>query len=362
MQRFKTFVATGLATAGRIYAGDFNAIQDAAAGLYDLTQNIGAATLSLGEAGLQVVRYGAAEARLTGALRTDGILRALGGDIAGTFTSALRDSIPTGFAPYGLRILNTTNNRYEWNRGTDGARDWQPLDQPPSTYNLSGTYVTRPTATTALNGYTYFATDTGGRWLCVAGSWLLIAQLSPIMTNLQFGSMLTAMGSAPYHQQKASIYTDAVAGVLNHFEYDAGSAASDKWYCIGGPPFEAVIATLEQTNISANYVDLTTNIGPSVTVPRTGVYITEFGYGAGNANNIGNGNGIAALHRNNVAFGMGASANVADVNDATWSVSMTNAAFSFVSGDVIKLRYASTNGQFIKFSNRWVKMIPVRIS
>lgn len=128
MFRLFTKNATGVAPDGRWYAGDINAIQDAVAAINDLTQALGVGTISLGESGLQFVRYGAGEARLTGAMRTDGILRALGGLYAGAFTTAQRDAIAVGFRPYGLVILNTTTNRYEWNLGTDAVPDWQPIN------------------------------------------------------------------------------------------------------------------------------------------------------------------------------------------------------------------------------------------
>jgi hypothetical protein len=127
MNRVKSFAATGVAPLGKLYAGDLNAIQDAAAAAADLTQTVDLGIIRLGETGLQVVRYGSGEARLTGALRTDGIVRALGGMYAGGFSTSARDAIASGFAPFGLVILNTDLNRHEWNAGTDGARNWQAL-------------------------------------------------------------------------------------------------------------------------------------------------------------------------------------------------------------------------------------------
>src|SRR4051794_36154093 len=110
MNRVKSFDATGVAPSGRLYAGDLNGIQDAAAALMDLTQIHGVGTLEIGEVGLQIVRFGALEARLTGAFRIDGILRGLGGLLAGAFTTTARDAIALGSRPYGLVILNTTTN------------------------------------------------------------------------------------------------------------------------------------------------------------------------------------------------------------------------------------------------------------
>lgn len=133
MNAVKTFDATGLAPNGRLYAGDLNAIQAAAAALTDFAQTLSLGTLRIGETGLQLLKYATAEARLVGALRTDGLLRGLGGIIAGTYSTTQRDAIAlsVGLAPYGTIILNTTTNQYEWNKGTDAARDWKPLGVDP---------------------------------------------------------------------------------------------------------------------------------------------------------------------------------------------------------------------------------------
>lgn len=132
MDRLKTYVADGSVPNGRLYVGDMNALQDAVAAIDNLTQTIALAVLEIGATDLQILRYGAgvtqtSEARLTGDMRVDGILRGLSGLIAGAFTTTARNAIASGHAPYGIVILNTTTNRYEYNAGTDGSRNWLPL-------------------------------------------------------------------------------------------------------------------------------------------------------------------------------------------------------------------------------------------
>lgn len=154
MDRLFTKNATGIAPNGRWYAGDVNALQDAVAAEYDLAQNIGAASLALGEDGLQILRYGAGEARLSGALRTDGILRGLGGVLAGAFTSTQRDVIASGLAPYGVVILNTTTNRYEWNSGSDAARSWRSVAANGSGQISSDSwFISLPALTNSASGF-----------------------------------------------------------------------------------------------------------------------------------------------------------------------------------------------------------------
>src|SRR5687768_4957905 len=119
--RVKEFVATGIAPNGRLYAGDLLAMQDDWADLANFAQTVDLGSLRIGEAGLQLVRYGALEARVTGALRADGIIRGLGGLFAGTFTTAQRDAIGAGFRPYGLQIFNIDKNQVEINLGSDAV-------------------------------------------------------------------------------------------------------------------------------------------------------------------------------------------------------------------------------------------------
>src|SRR5215471_3695349 len=132
MQRLYSKNATGIAPDGRWYAGDINQLQDAVAAISDMAQFIDLGGIRIGESGLQFLRYGPGEARLTGALRLDGILRALGGLYAGAFTAAQRDAIPVGFRPYGLIILNTTANQLQVNLGTDPTPAWKPIGVDPS--------------------------------------------------------------------------------------------------------------------------------------------------------------------------------------------------------------------------------------
>jgi len=125
MDRFKDFDATGVAPNGRLYAGDLNLMQDLVAALSDFAQTIDANVLRVGDSSLSLSKFGTGELWFSNMLRVTGILRGLGGLVAGTYTTAARNSIPAGSRPYGLLILNTDTNRYEQNLGTDAVPDWQ---------------------------------------------------------------------------------------------------------------------------------------------------------------------------------------------------------------------------------------------
>jgi hypothetical protein len=92
----------------------------------NLAQNFGVGSIAVGESGLQVVRYGAGQARLTGSLRIDN------GVLSGNLTTTQRDALPSGARPPGLVIYNTTTGRLEQNFGTDATPNWQPTNFVPT--------------------------------------------------------------------------------------------------------------------------------------------------------------------------------------------------------------------------------------
>jgi hypothetical protein len=141
---FKVYNATGISPDGRLFAGDLNLFQALVAALDDLTQNLRVGSVAIGESGLAISRFGSLEASLSGALRTSGIIRALGGFVPPTFTTTARDAIPNGAGqkPYGMIIVNTTLNRLEMNYGTDSVADWRGVGASQVIFNTQTTDYT----------------------------------------------------------------------------------------------------------------------------------------------------------------------------------------------------------------------------
>lgn len=209
MSRVKTFDSTGLATAGRLYAGDLNQIQDQYADLVNYSQTHGVSLLAVGDSTLQLLKYGAGEMRLTGHVRTDGILRGLGGLYGGQFTTTTRDAIAAGLAPYGLIVFNTTTNRYEWNKGSDGARNWQPLGAE----SVIDTYANRPSAAAISAGGRFFATDQIAEYVSTGAAWVRVTVAAgtvfPWLSNtIPAGHVLLDGSVLP---SSSGIYTDIFA-------------------------------------------------------------------------------------------------------------------------------------------------------
>lgn len=167
MQKFKDFVSTGIPPDGRLFAEDLDTLQDLVAAIDDLTQALRVGSVAVGESGLILSRYGSGEARISGALRTDGVVRGLGGLLAGSFTTTQRNAISS--PPAGLVILNTTTGRYEWNAGTSGSPNWTPVGS--LTTSQTGLLTNRPAANAVAAGSSYYATDQDVQYISDGSSW-----------------------------------------------------------------------------------------------------------------------------------------------------------------------------------------------
>jgi hypothetical protein len=247
LARFKTFQATGVAPDGRLYAGDLNGIQDLYLPLSDFTSTVDVGTLRVGDATLQLYKYGAGEFRMTGHMRFDGILRGLGGMVAGAFTTTQRDAIPIGSRPYGLVILNTTLNQYQWNKGTDAVPVWDSIGTgtTPSAHaathapgaadpigytlvNLRGTIAARPAAAAGNAGLLYFAYDEDG------------------------GTMYRSTGSAWEKSSPSVAFSSGVPpGTMTAY---GGTAAPTGWLLCDG-------AAVSRTTYAALFTAISTNYG-----------------------------------------------------------------------------------------------------
>lgn len=245
MIRLFTKNATGVAPDGKWYAGDVNAIMDAVAALNDLTQALGLQSLAIGEPGLQLLRYSPGEARLSGALRVDKILRGLGGLYAGAFTAVQRDAIPLGSRPYGLIITNSDANRLEWNAGSDSVPSWQPL-APPSPTTIIDTKINRPAPGTVSAGTRFFATDQVAEWVCDGAAWIRIGkQPGEVGVNLTavatYGCILLQGQAWP---STGGIYSDLYARLGSPANVPDFSMFAPVGFKAGDDTFGALLATV----------------------------------------------------------------------------------------------------------------------
>lgn len=141
-----------------MYAGDLNAIQDAAAALVDLAQIFKAGEVHIGASGLAFTKTATGEVTLAGMLALTDLLKPAAALVPANMDTTTRDAIAAAKAPKGSVIYNTTLDRIEVNKGTDGSRSWQAAGA-----SLAG-------RTVILNGTTSYATPAGVVAINIQGS------------------------------------------------------------------------------------------------------------------------------------------------------------------------------------------------
>lgn len=232
-----------------------NALQDAVAAITDLTQALSVASVSIGESGLQLVRYGAGEARLSGALRTDKILRGLGGLFAGSFSSTARDAITS--PPFTLIIFNSDTNQFEWNAGTSGSPDWQAL-AGASSQSVVGLLSDLPSADSVTTGTEYFATDQVSQRVSDGSNWYRIGQqagdlVSTLRTTAAPGYILARGQGWPTTD---GIYADAYAALGNPANVPDGQGVAFVGYKSGDSSFGVLGGTVGEKTHTLTMAEL----------------------------------------------------------------------------------------------------------
>lgn len=173
----------------------------------------------------------------------------------------------------------------------------------------------------------------------------------------------TTLPGSPVDKQLA-ILTDSTTSPTYQwkFRYHSGSSQTDKWEYLGGAPFIHEIDAAGAGG-SGSYADAGT-VGPTITIPRSGVYLFSFG-ATMQAAQSGDYDLYAALK-----FGSAATSDADSIR--TYSVGSGPSQTIFVSGartrqkavtaaDVVKVQYKSISGTS-QFTNRWMTVTPVRVS
>lgn len=140
------------------------------------------------------------------------------------------------------------------------------------------------------------------------------------------------------------------------FRYNAGSLNTDKWEYVGGMAAHSAIDTVESRG-STSYGDLAT-VGPSITVPRAGVYDIAFGFGASTTASdtmlMSIKIGLAAETDDNAAAYR---ANLSQWTSVARTMRRTAAA-----SDVLIAKYRSFAVTTVNYEDRWLSVTPVRVS
>lgn len=199
----------------------------------------------------------------------------------------------------------------------------------------------------------------------VAGSRLTIIGIAAVVPP-SLGSMIavqyaTTLPASPADGQEAILVDSTTNPTYQwRFRYNAGSSNTDKWEFVGGASLQAEVVTAETTT-SSTYAALAT-AGPSVTLPRAGVYDVEVGCDYGSATD---------LDTAFMSYDIGGTGAVdADATSMINSSTVATRRGSFfrqrrksgLTAVALTAKYKSVNSNTNTFANRLISVTPVRVS
>jgi len=142
------------------------------------------------------------------------------------------------------------------------------------------------------------------------------------------------------------------------FRYNAGSTNADKWEFIGGAPARA--ETVGPDNVTATGPAVDIPNGPSLTVPRAGVW--EYSFGADGYNSLAGINFVLCVRRGAITGGLNDGVSGRTATAGADSLSLSRSVRSTLgAGDVLWMQ-AYANGGTASFRSRWLSLLPVRVS
>jgi hypothetical protein len=163
--------------------------------------------------------------------------------------------------------------------------------------------------------------------------------------------VLAVDGQEVFYQNAAM----AEAGVVWHLKYRSASASTHKWEYVGGAAWLNEVAA-EQGRASASYGDLAT-VGPSIIVPLAGDYCIDL-----RAQVLSNGVELAIVGVK-VGSAEAGSPDFAGGGIGTQRVwaSRQGVLVNIAATAVVKLQYRGTSAAEMKFTERTLSLLPIRV-
>lgn len=223
--------------------------------------------------------------------------------------------------------------------------------------HLADVYANRPSATSALNGVRFFATDRCMEWLCVSGVWTLVSVFAPEVANLP---------GAPIDGQECMYLASAADGVKWHLRYRSAAAGSYKWEFVGGSPLrddwfsnaagqsDAILAVPKGLNAN----------DPSLAVPLGGTYEVHHGAtlathtGAGVLSVLGLGLKVHTTEPTAANMIVAAGQSFSQANGFGASMSQVRRV-TLAASQVLAQRYTCSPDQYLDRPNGYMTVTPV---
>lgn len=204
----------------------------------------------------------------------------------------------------------------------------------------------------------------GVAFLCVNGPTAVAPDSSLWGLAATYPTIGTALPGSPVDGQEF-ILTDSLTAPTYAwtFKYVAGISDANKWVFIGGSPAVSETST-DSTVGSATYVDPTSTV-VSITVPRAGVYIIDYGYTVTGLNTadtfqwygspkIG---AAATLDADAAGWFLGTSSgNAGGGSPSRWQRK------TLAASDLIKMQYRGNGATSKTLDSQFLKITPVRIA
>jgi hypothetical protein len=147
------------------------------------------------------------------------------------------------------------------------------------------------------------------------------------------------------------------------FRYNAGSSSAYKWEFIGGSFAQSLITTGEGLTTLSTWSDLAT-IGPQVTLPRAGDYDVQASSMVSHSAQVAQ--VWLSLYLNNSGGASGPGGITQFLPNAGWTLaplpSLTGRFSGVAASDKVKLMYYNQLAGTATFSQRWLRVLPVRVS
>ena len=169
------------------------------------------------------------------------------------------------------------------------------------------------------------------------------------------------MPTSPGDGQEAILVDSVINPTYQwHFRYNSNNASAYKWEFVGGASLRGFGGSLTLTTLMTTPTNLTG--GPSLTVPRSGIY--QCRYGAFHANNTTFVGAYTTMTQTYVgAVQVGTPLQTS--HSATWqgaSIAIIT-DLTLTANDVVNLKaWLDRTGNQSTVSNGWLELIPVRVS